>query len=197
MKKRGLLFLLALVLAFVPFTLNANASPGGLDKNGGHYCRTNCAKYGLKTGQYHYHNADGSISLTKPSSKPVTKPAVKPAASAIAIYINGKKQSYDQPPVIENGRTLVPLRGIFESLGATVQWDQKKQLVTATKSKTKILLKIGSKSPTVNGKVVPIDVPGKVKNGRTLVPLRFVGEALGATVDYNATSRTIKITPKA
>ena len=77
--------------------------------------RTNCAKYGLKklTGQYHYHNADGSISLTKPSSKPVTKPAVKPAAPAIAIYINGKKQSYDQPPVIENGRTLVPLRGIF------------------------------------------------------------------------------------
>lgn len=193
MKKRVSLFLLILVLSFVIFTLNANASPGGLDKNGGHYCRTNCAKYGLKTGQYHYHNADGSITLTKP----VTKPTVKPAAPAIAIYINGKKQSYDQPPVIDNGRTLVPLRGIFESLGATVQWDQRKQQVTATNSKIKILLKIGSKSPTVNGKVVPIDVPGKIINGRTLVPLRFVGEALGANVDYNATSRTIKITSKA
>ena len=52
-----------------------------------------------------------------------------------------------------------------------------------TNSKIKILLKIGSKSPTVNGKVVPIDVPGKIINGRTLVPLRFVGEALGANVD--------------
>ena len=55
----------------------------------------------------------------------------QPTARAIAIYINGKKQSYDQPPVIDNGRTLVPLRGIFESLGATVQWDQRKQQVTA------------------------------------------------------------------
>lgn len=52
------LFLLAFVLTFVPFTLNENASPSGLDKDGGNYCRANWAKYGLKTGQYHYHEAD-------------------------------------------------------------------------------------------------------------------------------------------
>lgn len=190
MIKRSLAFLLTLLLALVPYTLNANASPGGLDGNGGHTCRTNCAKYGLKTGQYHYHNSDGTISITKPSTSNPTKPA----AAALTVYIDGAKQSYDQPPVVDNGRTLVPLRGIFEGLGATVQWDQKQQLVTATRENTKVLLKIGSKAPTVNGKVVPIDVPGKVINGRTLVPLRFVGEALGVTVNYDAANKTIKIT---
>ena len=164
-----------------------------LDANGGHTCHTNCAKWGLKDGQYHYHNADGSVSLTKPStSKPTAPSATNP--NPLIVYINGTKQSYDQPPVLEDGRTLVPLRGIFESLGATVQWDQQKQLVTANRSGTKIQLKIGSKAPTVNGKIMPIDVPAKVKNGRTLVPLRFVGEALGATVHYDAANRTIKIT---
>ncbi|MDH5162588.1 copper amine oxidase N-terminal domain-containing protein [Heyndrickxia oleronia] len=97
---------------------------------------------------------------------------------------------------MENGRTLIPLRGIFESLGANVQWDQKNHVVTAIKTNTKIVLKIGAKFPTVNGKVSPIDVPAKVRNGRTLVPLRFVGEALRATVDYNTSKRTIKITSK-
>ncbi|MEC1375338.1 copper amine oxidase N-terminal domain-containing protein [Heyndrickxia oleronia] len=147
----------------------------------------------MKTGQYHYHNSDGSISLSRQTAKRVSKPSVTPA---LEVYINGVKQSYDQSPVIENGRTLVPLRGIFESLGANVQWDQKNQVVTAIKTNTKIILKIGAKSPTVNGKVSQIDVPAKVRNGRTLVPLRFVGEALGATVDYNTSKRTIRITSK-
>lgn len=66
--------------------------------------------------------------------------------------------------------------------------------MNASHSNTKIQLKIGSKSPTVNGKVVPIDVAAKVTSGRTLVPLRFVGEALGATVQYDAASRSVKIT---
>lgn len=56
----------------------------------------------------------------------------------LIVYINGTKQSYDQPPVLENGQTLVPLRGIFESFGATVQWDQQKQLVTSNRSGTKV-----------------------------------------------------------
>lgn len=192
--KRGLFFLSVLILTFLPFTINAQAHPGGLDGNGGHYCRTNCAKWGLKNGQYHYHNADGSVSLTKPSAKPAPKPVPKPAP--LSIYIDGVKQTYDVPPIVENGRTLVPLRGIFESLGATVNWNQKQQLVTARHAKTTISLKIGSKSPKVNGKVVPIEVPAKITNGRTLVPIRFVSESLGATVNYNASSKTITITSK-
>jgi endonuclease YncB( thermonuclease family) len=171
-------------LAFLPFSINAYAHPGKLDSKGGHTCRTNCSQYGLVDGQYHYHNGSGFTSTSTLTKTP----------SAVSVTINGTKQHYDQPPVIDNGRTLVPLRGIFESLGATVQWDANKKTVTSLRGNTKIVLKIGSTSPTVNGKVVPIDVPGKIKNGRTLVPLRFVGEALGATVDYNASNRSIKIT---
>lgn len=200
--KKVLSILAAFVLVLIPILGNsASASPGRTDANGGHTCRTNCAKYGLKTGQYHYHNSDGSVSLTKPGSKP--KPAPKPAPKPVPakpvkvqVYINNVKQSYDQPAVIENGRTLVPLRGIFESLGATVNWDGKKNLVTAKQGGTTISLKVGSKSPMVNGKVVPIDVPAKVTNGRTLVPLRFVSESLGATVKYDGTKKAIYITSK-
>lgn len=189
--KRSLLFVFTLMLVFMPFATNiANAHPGKTDANGGHICWTNCGKWGLKSGQYHYHNADGSASLTKPTTKPT--PAPKPAH--LSVYIDGVKQTYDVPPVVENGRTLVPLRGIFESLGASVQWNQNQQLVTASHSNTKIQLKIGSKAPTINGKVVPIDVAAKVTGGRTLIPLRFVGEALGATVQYDAANRAVKIT---
>lgn len=186
--KRTLLFFLTFILVAFSFTANVTeAHPGRTDANGGHTCWTNCAKWGLKTGQYHYHNATPA-----PTTKP--KPVLKP--TPLVVYINGVKQIYDQPPVIENGRTIVPLRGVFENLGASVQWDSKQQLVTANRSGTKIQLKIGSKSPKVNGKVVPIDVPAKVTNGRTLVPLRFVGEALGATVNYDSKNKRIDITSK-
>lgn len=193
--KRSLLFLVTLILVFIPLTTNvANAHPGKTDANGGHTCWTNCAKWGLKAGQYHYHNPDGSATFTKPTTKPKPAPKPVPKPTPLTVYIDGVKQTYDVPPVLENGRTLVPLRGIFESLGASVEWNQKQQLVRASHSGTKIQLRIGSKSPTVNGKIVPIDVPAKMTSGRTIVPLRFVGEALGATVQYDSANRAVKIT---
>lgn len=110
------------------------------------------------------------------------------------MYIDGLKQTYDVPPVAENGRTFILLRGIFERLGASVQWNQQRKWATASHSHTKIQLEIGSKILSVNGKVVPIDVVAKVTSGRTLAPLRFVCEVLGATVQYDATNRSVKIT---
>lgn len=185
----------------MPLSANvANAHPGRTDANGGHTCWTNCAKWGLKNGQYHYHNGGGSGSVSKPKPPakptPAPKPTPKPKPILVSVYIDGVKQAYDVSPVLENGRTLVPLRGVFESLGASVEWDEKRQLVRANHDNTKIQLKIGSKSPTVNGNVVPIDVAAKITNGRTLVPLRFVGEALGATVHYDSANQSVKITTK-
>lgn len=202
MKKRLLLVAAFILVIFQLTAISASAHPGRTDANGGHVCKTNCAKWGLKNGQYHYHNPDGSATLTKPGSqttKPKPKPQVKPkpqAQKVISIYIDGVKQTYDQSPVIENGRTIVPLRGIFESLGASVAWDSKKQLVTAHHAKTKISLTIGSKSPQVNGKVVAIDAAAKVVKGSTFVPLRFVSESLGATVKYDSNNSKIEITSK-
>ncbi len=97
------------------------------------------------------------------------------------------------PPRIEQGRTLVPLRAIFEAMGATVDWDQSSQIVTATRQEVIVQLPIGSKSPTVNGIVWPLDVPAKIVGDRTLAPLRFVGEAFGGKVEWNEAERTIHI----
>lgn len=116
------------------------------------------------------------------------------AATPIGVTIDGTNQTYDQPPVIEKGRTLVPLRGVFESLGATVQWNPEKQEITATKSTQTIWLKIGSKTTKVNGAVKEIDAPAAIKNGRTMVPLRFVSEALRANVKWLADKRIVQIT---
>lgn len=120
-------------------------------------------------------------------------PYVSSAEQPISVYIDGQKQSYSQPPVSKSGATLVPLRGIFESLGAEVKWNQDTQTVTAVKESTTIVLKIGSKQPTINNSVKPIDVPGQIIKGSTMVPLRFVGEALGADVKWDGTAKKIAI----
>lgn len=86
---------------------------------------------------------------------------------------------------VVNNRTLVPLRSIFEELGATVNFDQNSKTVTATKGNTNVWLKIGSKSTKVNGKSLNIDVPAQVIKGKMFVPLRFISESLGSTVSWN------------
>lgn len=115
------------------------------------------------------------------------------AATAISIYVNGEKQTYGTKAMIKNGSTLVPLRGIFESLGATVNWDNTAKTVDASKGSTKVWLKIGSKTAKVNNKNVQIAMPAQIVNGNTLVPLRFISESLGAQVEWNNTTKVIKI----
>ncbi|WP_409341027.1 copper amine oxidase N-terminal domain-containing protein [Paenibacillus sp. MBLB4367] len=87
----------------------------------------------------------------------------------------------------------MPLRKISESLGATVAWEQESKTVTATKDTTEIVYTVGHDYYTKNGKANPIVVTGHVKDGSTLVPLRLVGESLGATVGWEGSSKTITI----
>ncbi|NLX02292.1 MAG: SH3 domain-containing protein [Syntrophomonadaceae bacterium] len=115
-------------------------------------------------------------------------------ASAPVVIMDGSRLTFDVPPIIENGRTLVPLRAIFEAMGASVSWDNNTRTAVAVRGTTKVVLPIGSTRPTVNGQVWPLDVPAKIKNNRTLAPLRFVGEAFGGKVDWNNSTRTITIT---
>ncbi|MCL2200526.1 MAG: stalk domain-containing protein [Oscillospiraceae bacterium] len=112
----------------------------------------------------------------------------------IYVVLDGTRIIFDVPPQVVDGRTLVPLRAIFEALGAEVNWNEATQTVTATKGDTTVVLPIGSTSPTVSGQTVTIDVPASVLNGRTLVPLRFVAESFGVSVDWNSDTRTITIT---
>lgn len=116
------------------------------------------------------------------------------ADEAVSVLIDGRSQAFEVPPQIVNGRTMVPLRAIFEALGALVDWNETTRTATATSGDTVVVLTLESTSPTVNGKVVAIDQPGVIIDGRILAPLRFVGEAFGGKVDWNEATRTASIT---
>jgi hypothetical protein len=92
-----------------------------------------------------------------------------------------------------NGRVMVPLRGVMEKLGAFVGWEPRTQTVTANKSGVDLVLRLGDRNATVNGRTVILDVPAEYYRGSTMVPLRFVGEALGADVKWNAATYTVNI----
>ncbi len=109
------------------------------------------------------------------------------------VILNGQKLFFDVPPLIENGRTLVPLRAIFEAMGAKVYWDAAARKVTATRGTTTVVMPLYSTRPTINGVVYTLDVPTKIVNNRSLAPLRFVCEAFGGKVTWNGNMRTIKI----
>ncbi len=116
----------------------------------------------------------------------------------IEVTLDGELLSFDVPPTIIGGRTLVPLRVIFEALGATVDWNSATKTVTGIKDSTKISLKVNSNVAYVNSNTVRIDVPATVINGRTLVPARFIAESLGTDVEWIKSTRTVTIvSPKA
>jgi hypothetical protein len=114
----------------------------------------------------------------------------------IIVRYNGKRisfQKYDQNPEIVDNRTLVPLRAIFESMDADVNWNQDTQTVTATRNNVTISLTIGSEVMNKNGEDVSVDVPARIINGRTMIPVRVIAEAFGADVQWNASGKTILI----
>ena len=112
----------------------------------------------------------------------------------LKVVVNGNALSTDQPPVIVEGRTLVPLRAIFEALGASVDWNNDEKKVTSTKGSDTITLVIGEKRLHKNGKEIVLDVPAQIVNSRTMVPARAVSEALGSKVDWNGDTKTVTIT---
>jgi len=137
-----------------------------------------------------------------------TKANQKPA-DAIDVEIYNGELDFDVWPYInKNNRVMIPVRKIAEELQGTVTWDAAKQTVSIHRPAQKfqwggfkdidraeltIELKIGEKSATVNGQTVALDTQAEIKNGRTMVPLRFVAENFGATVEWKAYSKTVSI----
>jgi len=109
----------------------------------------------------------------------------------VSVVVNGQAMTFDQPPVEQAGRVFVPLRGIFERLGASVVYQN--GTINATGNGRTVSLKIGSTSANVNGQDETLDSPPFVTGSRTLVPLRFVAQALGANVDWNNDTSTVTI----
>jgi len=102
----------------------------------------------------------------------------------VTVVLDGKILEFDQNPVIQNGRTLVPLRGIFEPMGAEVGWDDATQTVTAVKDDITIKLTIGDNILYKNGEAITLDVPAQLIGSRTMVPARAVSEAFDARVGW-------------
>lgn len=111
----------------------------------------------------------------------------------ISVIINGKKMFFEQEPVTFNSRVLVPLRAIFEELGASVTWNNDTRVVTAEKNNLKIILRIDDEVMMVNNKEYFLDAPAQLINSRTFVPVRAVSEAFGANVSWDNDTKTVYI----
>lgn len=110
----------------------------------------------------------------------------------VNVYVNDTKIIFDTQPVYINNRTMVPIRGVFEAMGATVEWDNDKKIVTIEKG-IKIQVQLDNPKALVDGKTIIMDVPPAGINGRILVPIRFISEALNAEVEWVNSTKTVFI----
>jgi len=129
---------------------------------------------------------------------PVVFPDAAPTAiaqPAISVFINEQPLQFGAArPARIGGRVLVPMRSIFEALGAQVQWDAPTQSINAQRGATVVQMQIGNRNATINGQAVRLDQPPLLYSGSTMVPLRFVGEALGAEVRWSELQNAVFIT---
>lgn len=116
-----------------------------------------------------------------------------PDKNEIKVILNGKKVRFDQLPIVENGRTLVPVRAIFEALGAEVAWDAENQTVRAIGHGIYVKLIINSDEMMVDNVGKLLEVPAKIINGRTMVPARAVAEAFNCNVTWDAEKNMVII----
>jgi hypothetical protein len=111
----------------------------------------------------------------------------------LTITIDKNTVRTDVPPIMVQGRTLVPVRGVFNAFNAQINWLPAVQRVHVLSSTQEIWLRIGVAHADVNDQLVPLDVPPMIYRGRTMVPLRFIAETLGATVSWDPNTQQITI----
>ena len=99
--------------------------------------------------------------------------------------------------MVYRGRVLVPMRGIFEAIGAYVEYDAANHIITAKRQNEDVELKLGSQIARKNGAEIMLEVRPQVLKATTMIPLRFVAEALGATVAYDEANKVVRITTSA
>lgn len=119
------------------------------------------------------------------------------ADQVVKVAVNDKLLTFDVQPLLEKGRVLVSARALCEAMGASVEWDGKTKTVTAKKGDTVAKITIGSKIASITQRGVTeviLEVPAKIVSGRTVMPLRFIAEAFGARVQWDAATQTVRIT---
>lgn len=121
-------------------------------------------------------------------------------ANDVTVKINGEVLVTEVPAQIVNSRTVLPMRAVFEALGATVQWVEADRMIFATKDDSMIVMQIDVPKMTIDKasseekKVIELDLAPFIQDGRTLVPVRAAAEALDAKVEWDDTTRTVLIT---
>ncbi|MBQ3426398.1 MAG: hypothetical protein IJH37_04550 [Clostridia bacterium] len=113
---------------------------------------------------------------------------------AVRVVFDNTIMTFDQPPVIEDDRTMVPIRKIFEAMGAELVWNDETKTAVATREETTVSVTLNDNKMHVNDRTVELDVPAQILNGRTLVPLRAISEAFDCTVDWAGETRLVSIT---
>lgn len=111
----------------------------------------------------------------------------------VTVFLDGKELEFDVPAQTINDRTMVPIRAIFENMGAIVEWDEATSSAICTKDSTVVKMTIDSKDMYINNQVKELDVAPVVINGRTLAPARYVAEAFGADVQWDAATQRVNI----
>lgn len=104
--------------------------------------------------------------------------------NAPRLFHNGNELKPEVPPVIKEGRTLVPVRAVTEALGAAVQWNEQEQTILVSRGDTQIQLQVGNRTALVNGQEIDLDVPAEITDSRTFVPLRFIMQTMKAEIGW-------------
>jgi L,D-peptidoglycan transpeptidase YkuD (ErfK/YbiS/YcfS/YnhG family) len=133
------------------------------------------------------------IQGTKAMLADMTKSAGNKILYPIKVLTNEKEVVFDVQPRIQNGRTLIPIRSVLESLGAEVSWEKSTGTINVLKSSKVIKLSVGSNWAYVDEKQVMLDVPASIIDGRTMVPVRFIAEELGFKVTWDEKKRIVFI----
>ncbi|MEO6835950.1 MAG: copper amine oxidase N-terminal domain-containing protein [Candidatus Tumulicola sp.] len=118
-------------------------------------------------------------------------PSAVVAQQSVTVVVNGQTMNFDQPPIVRAGRVFVPLRGVFERLGASVVYSNGQ--INATGAGRTVSLTIGSTQATVDGQPATLDVAPFLAGERTMVPLRFIAQSLGAGVNWKERTSTVTI----
>lgn len=134
-----------------------------------------------------------TLMLHNPTTKVNAASSSFNQTKSIQLRINNRYVQSDTPPVIENGRVLVPVRIVGESLGAYVYWDSKEKVAIIKKGDTTIRLQANSLKAFIDGKTHFLDAAPKIINGRLMVPIRFVSEAFKIPVDWNHEAKVVLI----
>lgn len=115
-------------------------------------------------------------------------------ALPLKVFLNGTALPLDPAPFITNGRTLVPLRGVFEAMGIAVSYTSQNKTITARRDDQTLQLTLGSRTALMNGRRIALDVPPQIQNDRAFVPARFIAESFGAAVAWEGENNRVSIT---